>query len=670
MLIPVYSQLVFTLARIRGSQIGAKVREAIIAFGKSHFSAFLQIVFLTHQTLLSLDAIIRSMVRTTITRRRLLEWETAAEAETTSTRKRTPVDTYLHWAPWMAIGIAILLWLVRPQALPVAGPILFLWFSSRAISDWLNRPPRSHRKQLTAAQQQDIRLLALRTWRYFREFSNEETNWLIPDNVREASGAMANRVSPTNVGLLLNSRIAALELGYLTLPEFVEQTRRTLDTVLRLPRFRGHLANWYDTQTLEALEPAFVSTVDSGNLAVCLWTLQEAALAWQACPDLPPMLWKGLRDHVELLAELQPSLAEPLCRHAATMGLEEERSRDALDEVLLLAKQIGGQATGDAGWWAVELANRIRLIRESEASEFSEEIREGLRAIADISGRLVAEMDFRFLYLRRKKVLSVGYDVSARRLEPSSYDLLASESRMASFIAIAKGDIPQEAWFHLGRKQTLRRGRRILLSWTGTMFEYLMPTIWMEHYRDTVLERSVRAAVYIQQKEARSKGTPWGISESAYGIPEEGCEYSYAPFGVPGLAVKETFAQSHVISPYSTFLALLVDPPGAYKNLCRMRDLGWLGSYGFYESADYSASGRHECSVVRSWMAHHQALSLLPVCNILAGSPLQRFFHNEPRVLATELLLHERASNTIPLDTQADEQAPVTGAPEAIVAAG
>jgi hypothetical protein len=254
-------------------------------------------------------------------------------------------------------------------------------------------------------------------------------------------------------------------------------------------------------------------------------------------------------------------------------------------------------------------------------------------------------------------------------MEPSSYDLLASESRMASFVAIAKGDIPQVAWFHLGRKQTLRRGQRVLLSWTGTMFEYLMPMIWMQHYRDTVLERSVRAAVYIQQKEGRAKGTPWGISESAYGVPEEGCEYSYAPFGVPGLAVKGMFAQSHVISPYSTFLSLLVDPPGAYKNLCKMRDLGWLGSYGFYESADYSASRGQECKVVRSWMAHHQALSLLPVCNILAGSPLQRFFHNEPHVMAAELLLHERASN-ITVDTQTDEQAPVTGAPEAVVAAG
>jgi cyclic beta-1,2-glucan synthetase len=668
--IPVYSQLIFSLARLSGSQIGAKLREAVVAFGKSHFSAFLQIVFLMHQALLSLDAIIRSMVRTTITRRRLLEWETAAEAETTTGRKRTPVDTYLHWAPWMAIGIALLLWLVRPQALPAAGPILFLWFSSRAISHWLNRPPRSHRKQLTASQEQEIRLIALRTWRYFREFSNEETNWLIPDNVREVSGAMANRLSPTNLGLLLNARIAALEMGYLTLPEFVEQTSRTLETALRLPRFRGHFLNWYDTQTLEALEPGFVSTVDSGNLAVCLWTLQEAALSWHASPDFRPMLWKGLRDHVELLAELHPSFAEPLSRHAATMGLDDERSRDALDDVLLLANQIAAETTGDAGWWAVEVANRIRVMRESEASAFSEEIREGLRAIAEISGRLVAEMDFRFLYLRKKKVLSVGYDVSAQQLEPSSYDLLASESRMASFVAIAKGDVPQEAWFHLGRKQALCRGQRVLLSWTGTMFVYLMPTIWMEHYRDTVLEKSVRAAVYIQQKEARALRTPWGISESAYGIPEEGSEYSYAPFGVPSLAVKRMFAQSHVISPYSTFLALLVDPPGAYKNLCKMRDLGWLGSYGFYESADYSVSTGHECSVVRSWMAHHQGLSLLPVCNMLAGSPLQRYFHNEPHVLATELLLHERASNTIRVDTQTDEGTAVAGPPEAVVAAG
>jgi hypothetical protein len=252
-------------------------------------------------------------------------------------------------------------------------------------------------------------------------------------------------------------------------------------------------------------------------------------------------------------------------------------------------------------------------------------------------------MDFAFLYHERKKVLSVGYNLGSQRLEPSSYDLLASESRIATFVAVAKGDIPHEAWFHLGRAQTLCRGNRVLVSWTGTMFEYLMPMLWMRHYPGTIIEQSAGAAVRVQREYARRKGAPWGISESAH-KSDGGSDYGYAAFGIPELAMKRTQPDVLVIAPYATFLATVVDPHAAIDNLRRMSEFGWSGTYGFYEAIDYTQAGGE---VIRSWMAHHQGMSLLAACNLLFDNPMQRYFHSEPQVMATELLLQERVPNSV-----------------------
>jgi hypothetical protein len=243
-------------------------------------------------------------------------------------------------------------------------------------------------------------------------------------------------------------------------------------------------------------------------------------------------------------------------------------------------------------------------------------------------------------------------------VEPSAYDLLASESRIATFIAVAKGDIPQEGWFHLGRRHTLFAGQRALISWTGTMFEYLMPALWMRHYRNTILQKAAEAAVRVQQKVGRRAGVPWGISESA--CTGNGGEYGYHAFGVPELAMKRLDTDSIVISPYSTFLALQVDPGAALKNLRRMAKQGWTGNYGFYEAVDFS---RDEPEIIRSWMAHHQGMSLLAACNLLHNNAIQGYFHAEPQVLATELLLHERVPSTIRVEKEA--VAPPTVAAEA-----
>jgi cyclic beta-1,2-glucan synthetase len=269
-----------------------------------------------------------------------------------------------------------------------------------------------------------------------------------------------------------------------------------------------------------------------------------------------------------------------------------------------------------------------------------------LRLAAKRAAEFADEMDFGLLLDERRKLLSVGFELDIDQRNPACYDLLATESRTASFVAIAKEDIPQESWFLLGRAHTLDQGHPVLLSWTGTMFEYLMPSLWMRSHPNTLLERSQAAVVQSQQSYAADLGVPWGISESAYADLNDMNHYKYHAFGLPHLALRKPDFKALVISPYSTFLALNIDPQESLLNLRRMADLGWCGAYGFYEAADYtSVQGnfwRRRPKLVRCWMAHHQGMSLLALANFLCEDVIQRWFHKDGRVQATELLLHEK----------------------------
>uniref|UniRef100_Q01R72 Glycosyltransferase 36 n=1 Tax=Solibacter usitatus (strain Ellin6076) TaxID=234267 RepID=Q01R72_SOLUE len=575
LLLPVYCDLLFALLRIPRTRraMATWIRDTSRAFANGHAIALFALVFLLHQALLSIDAISRSVLRVFVTRRKLLEWETAAEAEAAAGSKAT-VDRYLEWTSGIGILLALVVWLLRPAALPAAAPVLALWIGSRAFSAWLNRAPRTMNRALNLEDREWLRAHAERICRYFQDWSSASTNWLIPDSVRE-DGAVALRLSPTNLGMLLNARIAALRFGVINLGEFISQTRKTLDRTVALSKHRGHLFNWYDIDTLQPLEPLFVSTVDSGNLAAALWTLKQAALALAA---------------------------EPRAKYDLTIEMAAE-----------------------------------------------------LNEIADIADTLVRDMDFRFLYHRRKKVLSVGYEVAAGRLEPSFYDLLASEARIAVFVAIAKGDIPNEAWFHLGRAHALARGERILLSWTGTMFEYLMPALWIRHYDDTLLDQSIRAVVRVQQQHCARKGVPWGISECAHTGNGTG-EPGYAAFGIAALSLKRQESNSLVIAPYASQLALTVDPAAAIKNLRQMEEYGWSGRYGFYEAAEYTGQG---AEVVHAWMAHHEGMALLAICNLLFDNPMRQYFHAEPQVMATELLLTERLPHSVAAEDELEPEVPL-----------
>jgi hypothetical protein len=717
--VPTWCQFVFELVRAAVKDKSEIARDAVDALFAANINVFLSLTFLAHQMLLSLDAVVRTLVRRIVTRQRLLQWETAAQAETGSS-SRTTLDTYLDWTPALAFGLGILVWLVRPRALPVALPILLLWASSKLLSRWLNRPPRPLRSQVPEKDELLLRRAALRTWRYFDEFSTEEHNWLLPDNVQEEPPAIASRISPTNLGLLLNARQVACEFGYLTVPEFALHTKRTLATISQLQRYRGHLLNWYDTRTLAPLEPELVSAVDSGNLVASLWTLQQGCLDLLSRPILQSCISDGFRDHLRILVDLHAfprktqsafqkdikkdkwlqyllNVSDRVLQEIHPESSQSKHSKDAqwfADQARLRLESVKRTVSSYAPWLLPEfaplwenlainsnsapdlpaldrvpsfidnLAVRLRFVMRSaggvgeqlalyqrleamlpEARANAVRLIQDLQTIATNAGKFANEMDFRFL-LNRRKLLSVGFDVKTEKVHQACYDLLATESRTAVFTAIAKDDIRQESWFMLGRAHTIDQGRPVLLSWTGTMFEYLMPLVWMRTYPNTLLERSASGAVRSQQAYAASRHIPWGISESAYFRMDEAGNYQYYAFGIPSLALSNHELNALVISPYSTFLALHVCAADAMKNLHRMSRDGWLGAYGFYESADFTASRHHSkhrrYELVRCWMAHHQGMSLLSIANFLHDGVVQRWFHSDPRVQATELLLHEK----------------------------
>jgi len=723
--VPVWFEFLFTLIRAAFEQKLAVAREAVAVLIVSNFSVLLSVTFLLHQTLVSLDAVVRTLVRRWFTRQRLLEWETAAEAEAGRNR-RTPVDIYLNWMPLIAMLLGVIVFFGRHAGFDAALPILVLWACSKAVSVWLNHPPQLSRTEASEKDRLFLRRAALRTWRYFAEFSNQEHNWLIPDNLQEDPFRVAARVSPTNIGLLLNARQVACEFGYLSLPEFAEHTARTLATIRRMKRYRGHLFNWYDTKTLDPLPPLFVSTVDSGNLVASLWTLQLGCKQLLEQPVLRATFAEGFLDHLRVLSDVRAFprglfvRLERRVEHGDWIRTLLKFPVPALERIP--AKDLEAKHASDVKWFAIEAARRLHALHHLVARftpwmlqdfvELRKDIELGLpgtdiilkdlpavsatlaarlQSVLDVRAgandqqtkllrrlvpmvlgasndatRLISELEalsediermaddteFAFLWNPRRKLLSIGMETEKGEIHAACYDLLASEARTAAFVAVAKDEVPQETWFLLARTHVAPLGRPVLLSWTGTMFEYLMPAIWMRTYTGTLLDRSRHAAVQMQREYTTPKRIPWGISESAYAVRDEAGTYQYHAFGVPQLALHHDDLDALVVSPYSTALALSTAPKAALDNLRRISHEGWFGAYGFYESADYTVSRRrkwrHEFELVRCYMAHHQGMTLLSIANFLADGVVQEWFHAHPRVMATELLLHEKPVNYLP----------------------
>jgi len=719
---------------------------------------FLSALLLPHQAYLMSDAILRTIYRKLISRKKLLEWVTAADAERSARNDLSSMLRFMWPAELLTLLVVALTLIVHPAALPVAGAVGLTWITAPLIAWWLSKPRPKERKLLNAEDTKLARTIARRTWRFFEAFVGPEDHWLPPDNFQEdPTPVIAHRTSPTNIGLLLLTTSAAHDLGYVGSLEFVERQELTFSTIARLGKFHGHLFNWYDTKTLEPLHPQYISTVDSGNLAGHLIAVKQACIELPDTKLFDERIIAGLHDTVDAISFEATKLGSvrqrtdvvtvsqlrdeiEACRKLlvtdATRDLASwtslfealrRRISEIEDIVNALAHEHGEINFKELRWWLAAFDHQVRSCRRDAdtlcgwtsfipqlppemSAEFADEnsdakslamllrgvptlgaipelcdnalvelaalrsngdaaeaspLIQALEQAAAVAGdvlsrlsrlaancdRVIEEMDFKFLLDPERKVFTIGYNVSAQRADNSFYDLLASEARVASFVAIAKGDVSQEHWFRMGRQLTSVDGGRALISWTGTMFEYLMPLLVMRNYNGTLLDETYRTVVKRQIEYGQERGVPWGISEAAYNVRDLQLNYQYGPFGVPGLGLKRGLIEDLVVSPYATLLAAEINPRAAMDNLRRLEQTGALGAFGFYESIDYTAERLPQGQsyvLIRAFMTHHQGMSLISLSNVIQDDRMERRFHADPVVQATELLLQERVPVGVP----------------------
>jgi cyclic beta-1,2-glucan synthetase len=617
----------------------------------------LQVLFLANQAALVLDAVLRTLYRL-VSRRHLLEWETAAAAER---RLKNDLASFMR-AMWPSLLLALLtaglLFVVPAGQVPVLLLFAVAWAAAPLVACWVSQPRKVGDRPLTGAEVVALRKLTRQIWEFYETFVGPEDHWLPPDNYQEEPTPMvAHRTSPTNIGLYLNACLGAHDLGYLTLPALVERVRNTLETLSRLERHHGHFLNWYDTTSLTPLLPAYVSTVDSGNLFACLLVLKQGLLELAEKPSNDSRYVAALRDTVEWLitaaGQKGASAGQVNTQRSLDVLRDELADRDRIDDSLLLRieKQVEyllglENLNAEVTRWAMRLHAMLHAIREERRTSSTTAARhDELRALAERSQALATAIDFKFLYNPDRELFVIGFNATTNRPDRSHYDLLASEACITSFLMIAFGQVPREHWFQLGRLTTQLGGEPGLLSWGGTMFEYLMPRIFLPAPSGTLLDQAQQVAVRRQRAYGQETGLPWGISESGFNLQDTAFNYQYQSFGVPGLGLKRGLEQDRVVAPYATQLAVSVDPHEALKNLERLRQLGGEGRFGFYEALDFTQARvetGEKYTVIKSYMAHHQAMGFLAILNRLTDNIMHRRLRNEPAVRAAELLLEER----------------------------
>lgn len=638
----------------------------------------LTLAFLPDQAWSTGDAIVRTLTRLFRTRRHLLEWTTAAQAKRNPRLDLAGCYRQMAGGVLLAVAVAAIAIGVAPSGWPLVAPFALLWLAAPALALWASRAARAaHRLTLSEAEASELRLIARRTWRYFETFVTPVDHMLPPDNVQEhPNQVIANRTSPTNIGLYFLSAVAAHDFGWAGTGETVERLEAAFATLWKLSRYHGHFFNWYGTRDLRALMPAYVSSVDSGNMAGHLIVLANACEGWARATTgatETPEARTGMQDSVTLAREALAGLLQAGSEQGRQVGalLDEIVSllqggrrmatltpalRRLTDNATRLCADMrpatGNDALGDLSFWLGTLTRRVAEHERDCAALADPSPRIALRllALASEARTMAMSMDFSFLFDAERKLLSIGYSMDDNRLDTSCYDLLASEARLASLFAIAKGDVPTRHWFRLGRAATPLGNGSALISWSGSMFEYLMPSLVMRAPAGSLLEQTSRLVVERQRAYGRSLDIPWGISESAYNARDLEFTYQYSNFGVPGLGLKRGLAENVVIAPYAAALAAMVDAPEALRNFTHLVRMGALGRYGFYEAIDFTRARlpenqRH--AIVRAFMAHHQGMTIVAIANTLQRGIMRERFHQEPMIQATELLLQERIPRNV-----------------------
>ncbi|HVD96839.1 MAG TPA: glucoamylase family protein [Cytophagaceae bacterium] len=716
------------------------INNTLDMLGKTLF-AFICFPYEAHS---NLKAILRTLWRMFITKRKLLEWNPFANEERSNP---TTLKAYYRtmWSePFLALAVFVYLGIFAPLKLIMALPILVLWFNAPFIAWWISQPVPNKMAELKDKQNIFLRKIARKTWSFFEQFIRQEDNWLPPDNYQEQPVAvLARRTSPTNIGLSLLASVTAWEFGYITIGQLLERTGNTLNTMNKMERYKGHLYNWYGTESLNPLMPKYISSVDSGNLAGHLLVLKQGMLTLPHQDIFGKKIFEGLQDTLNVLSDtisgkdvelLLPFITE--LEDACTMSVitfQEVKTRmDKLTKNFLGAIEKITAAGNETNRWKQALLKQIDHVNKelnlyapwfmlnSVPSKFTDltisqktnSLSQVLKAAIELramanryeskenaasetkwleafqaaltktilladeriiaaetlaeKANALADMEWDFLYNKTSNLLTIGYNVQDHHMDGSYYDLLASEARLCAFVCIAQGKLPEESWFSLGRLLINVGGKPILLSWSGSMFEYLMPLLVMPTYENTLLDQTCKAAVDWQIKYGKQIDLPWGISESGYNMINASSDYQYKAFGAPGLGLKRGLEEDTVIAPYAAAMSLMVAPEEACKNLQVMSEKGYEGRYGFYEAVDYTPSrvqrGQTN-AIVYSFMAHHQGMSLLSLAYVLLNKPMQKLFEAEPQFQASLLLLQERIPKATSFFTHTANIADINYAP-------
>ena len=514
---------------------------------------------------MSANAICKTLYRLKVSKKHMLEWVTAEEAEKMA--KKDIKSYYINMAPNIILGILGILYIFINAKNPFSVLIFvisLLWLIAPAIMCYISKEIVVNNKKelLVDKDKQYVLEVGKRTWQFFKDYLVKENNYLPPDNYQEDRKPKAiKRTSSTNIGLALLAVISSYDLGYETQKNTLELLNKMIDTIYNLQKWNGHLYNWYNIETLEPLRPRYISSVDSGNFVGYLYVVKQFLIQ---------------------------------------NGQEDTR----IDE-------------------------------------------------------LIEHTDFTKLYNEKMQLFSVGYNVEENMLTDSYYDLLASEARQTSLVAIAKKDIEQKHWYNLSRTLTVLNKYKGLISWSGTAFEYLMPNINIPKYPGSLLDESCKFLIMSQKEYNKKLKIPWGISESAFNLKDLNNNYQYKAFGIPWLGLKRGLADEIVVAPYASMMAIIDEPIEVLKNLKQLEKLGMYNKYGFYESIDYTPTRlrKNETkAIVKTYMAHHQGLILLSINNLMNNNIVQKRFVQNPEIEAVNILLQERMPENIIITKEEKEK--------------
>ena len=634
------------------------------------YRAFLEFTITPYRAYVASDAIVRTLYRIFISKKNLLRWNTAeaVDASIVNTRKGYFLTMWSSLLPAFVLVIILFMGHLNPAGMILTAMAVAAWSLVFEIAYRISQPGEKHRLRDKAQDSEVLLDTARRTWQFFKEFSTKENNWLCPDNYQISMvKKVSDKTSPTNIGLQFLAILSARDFGFETLSSTVEAVENLIETVQKMPKWEGHLYNWYHIQTLEVLNPAYISTVDSGNFLGHLVALKNGLLEQIYKPVYPDNFLSELRIAIkDSNEEIKRKTGNPtgngLRNGYHRIGEMIEDIADIWED--LIEREI--RPSADYLWSrhlmnlidsTVNEAAALKLKEESfssypslcriaaEGNQFADSMIERIKVLANKIDCILANVDFRFLFNEKRMLFHIGYHVSSHMLDEGCYDLMASESALTSLLAIAMGEVPVKHWYKLGRPLTVVKGIPCFVSWSGTMFEYLMPNLVFKEYEGSVYAQTSRAAVLQHMKYAKEAEIPWGISESQYYRFDLNANYQYKAFGVPKIRLQPVRKNSMVVAPYATILALDVAEEECMENLKRLKKLGAFGTYGFYESVDFNVPNSVELTpycIVKSYMAHHQGMNLAAINNYLHEGILRERFHGEMMIKATEVLLEEK----------------------------